>query len=190
VQKYEIPTIFISQKTILQTNYTKNIFIGFTNNESDEFVFIIIPAFKAESVPGFKVVEKEDGGIVVSIKKLNEECLDKIRDAIENKMGIKEYLERFTKPKSTVYQKKKPLLIEEDSENDEIDKNDKNDKIEKKANARKVKEQESSPISIEAIIEPSKNTTKKTKKVVLKGRKQTKKNVKPLLIIENSSPET
>jgi hypothetical protein len=176
VQKYEIPTIFICQKTILQTDYTKNIFIGFGNKE-DDFVFIILPVFKAESIPSLKIIENEEGKNFISINKLNEECLDRINDAFNNKITIKEYLQGFTKPKTNT-NKKNLLIIEEDGEDEKHDK--------EKKKAKKIRlEDTSSSILIEQMIEPSKKKTKK--KIIIKGRKQTKKN-KKLLILESSSP--
>jgi len=184
VQKYEIPTIFICQKTILQTHYKKNIFIGYGNKE-DEFVFIILPVFKAESIPILKIIENEEGKIFISINKLNEECLDRINDAFDNKKSIKEYLEGFTKPKTT--SNKKNLLIIEEYGEEQYGEDDKEKEKEKKK-ARKIKLKDtSSSVLIEQMIEPSKKKTKK--KIIIKGRKQTKKN-KPLLIVESSSPNS
>ena len=189
VQKYQIPTIFICQKTILQTDYKKNIFIGF-GEKNDDFIFIILPVFKAESIPIFKIVENEEGNYFISINKLNEECLDRIQDAFVNKINIKEYLQEFTKPKKIIYTKKIPLVIEEDdlieSKHENIDKNEK--KVEKKK-AKKIKIDESPTLSIdELLIIPSKKKSKK--KIIIKGKKQTKKNNKNLLIIESSSPDS
>jgi hypothetical protein len=183
VQKYQIPTIFICQKTILQTDYNKNIFVGF-GEETDDFIFIILPVFKAESIPIFKMVENEEGNCFIPINKLNKECLDRIRDAFDNKKSIKEYLQEFTKPKKNIYTKKKPLIIEEEKE--EQDGNEK--KIEKKK-AKKIKIDESPTLSIdELLVIPSKKKSKK--KIIIKGKKQTKKNNKKLLIVESSSPDS
>ena len=189
VQKYQIPTIFICQKTILQTDYKKNIFIGF-GEENDDFIFIILPVFKAESIPNFKMVENEEGNYFISINKLNDECLDRIQDAFNEKINIKEYLQEFTKPKKNIYTKKKPLVIEEDdlieNKGEDINKNDK--KLEKKK-AKKIKIDESPTLSIdELLIIPSKKKSKK--KIIIKGKKQTKKNNKDLLILESSSPDS
>jgi hypothetical protein len=174
IQKYEIPTIFICQKTILQTDYNTNIFVGY-GDEADDFIFIMLPAFKAENVPSFKIVQNGEGESLISIKKLNEECIDKIRQAVNAKIGIKDYLNRFTKPKST-YTKKKNLIIEDDSLNEPVV---------KKIRAQKLQILEDTPVLLEEILKPSKTKTKK--KLVLKGKPQTKKNLKKPLIIENSS---
>ena len=171
IQKYEIPTIFICQKTILQTEYKSNVFVGH-GEESDDFIFIILPAFKAENVPSFKIIQNGEGESLISIKKLNEECIDKIREAVNAKIGIKEYLNRFTKPTGN-YKKKNNLIIEEDSLNEPTV---------KKIRAQKLQIQEDSP---DEILKPSNVKTKK--KLVLKGNPKTKKNVKKPLLIESSS---
>jgi hypothetical protein len=174
IQKYEIPTIFICQKTILQTEHKSNIFVGYGAQE-DEFIFIMLPAFKAENVPGFKIIQNGEGVSLISIKKLNEECIDKIREAVNAKIGIKEYLNRFTKPTGN-YKKKNNLIIEEDSLNEPTI---------KKIRAHKILIQEDTPVSLDEILKPSKIKTKK--KLILKGKPQTKKNLKKPLIIESSS---
>ena len=107
VAKYEIPTIFISQQWILQTKYQKHEFIGYGNKE-DKFAFVVIPGFRPENVPGFKFIQDEDKDIFISLDKLNGECVERINDAIVNKVSIKDYLENFTKPSTTTYEKKKP----------------------------------------------------------------------------------
>ena len=150
IQKYEIPTIFICQKTILQTDYNTNIFVGY-GDEADDFIFIMLPAFKAENVPSFKIVQNGEGESLISIKKLNEECIDKIRQAVNAKIGIKDYLNRFTKPKST-YTKKKNLIIEDDSLNEPVV---------KKIRAQKLQILEDTPVLLEEILKPSKTKTKK-----------------------------
>jgi hypothetical protein len=91
VAKYEIPTIFISQQWILQTKYQKHEFIGYGNKE-DKFAFVVIPGFRPENVPGFKFIQDEDKDIFISLDKLNGECVERINDAIANKVSIKDYL--------------------------------------------------------------------------------------------------
>ena len=53
--RYKIPTIFISQKTILQTKHEKFIFLGYGTRE-DDFAFIVLPAFRSENIPGYKLI--------------------------------------------------------------------------------------------------------------------------------------
>ena len=85
INKYKIPTFFISTKKILQTNYEKNIFLGY-GNESDNFCFIIVPALKAESVPNYKLVLSDTNEIFISMKGLKETCSQEINFAFINEI--------------------------------------------------------------------------------------------------------
>ena len=117
VTKYKIPTIFICQKWILQTNYNAHEFVGY-GDEEDSFAFIIIPGFRPENVPGYKIVQTDRDQIFVPISELNNEGREVIKTLIQNKISIEKYLEEFTFPKKTNYPKKKPVrfVIESDSE--------------------------------------------------------------------------
>ena len=179
VNKYKIPTVFICQKFILQTKYTKHEFVGYGNDE-DKFVFIVVPGFRPENIPNYKLIQSNGGDIFISLNKLNENCVDRIQKAIHDKISIEEYLENFVKPNTTTYKKKKPvgLIMESDSEEKE-----------KRKPKKKFIIEETTPISPEeALPKPQKKQTKKN--VALKGN-QTKKNLKKrkLLIVESSSTE-
>ena len=174
VQKYEIPTIFICQKFILQTNYEENVFIGY-GNRNDTFAFVLIPAFRPETIPLFRLIMDAKSDVFISLNKLDDSCVDKIHEAIENKVSIEDYLESFTKVTKTIYKKKKPMIIIEDSDSD-------SDKV--KETKKKIIIEESSSATPEKV-EPKK---KQTKKRIMTGNQKTKKNVKkPLIIVESSS---
>jgi len=176
VQKYKIPTIFICQKFILQTKYEKHEFVGY-GNETDSFAFILIPGYRPENIPNLKLIESNDGDVFISLNKLNEECVDKIKTAIANKESVDEYIEKFKKLVATKYEKKKPTRLQIDSDSDE------------KPPIKRKKQliiEETEPISPEEfILKPNKKKTKR--KVVLKGKEKTKKNIKKPLIVESSS---
>ena len=181
VTKYKIPTIFISQKWILQTKYEKHEFLGY-GNENDKFAFVVIPGFRPENVPGYKLIVADDGDVFISLNKLDKECVEGIRQSITHKVSIEDYLYNFTKPLTTDYEKKKPnrLVIESDSE--EV-------KPEKK---KKLIIEETSPLSNEEfIIEPKKKQSRK--KVIIRGtkNKSVKRNQKKrrLLIVDSTDTE-
>ena len=115
VTKYEIPTIFICQKWILQTKYEKHEMVGYGNKE-DKFAFILLPGFGPEKIPKYKLIKSNDGEVFISLDKLNGECLDRIYNLFDDVMVIENYLKHFTKPKKTNYEKKQPrkLIIESD----------------------------------------------------------------------------
>jgi len=179
VNKYKIPTVFICQKFILQSKYTKHEFVGY-GNEEDKFVFIVIPGFRPENIPGYKLIQSNDGDIFISLNKLNENCVDRIQSAIQNKISVEEYLEKFVKPNTSTYKKKKPagLIIDSDS-----------DQKERKQPKKKLIIEETSPITPEEAV-PIAQKKQTKKKLALKGT-QTKKNLKKrkLLIVESSSSE-
>jgi hypothetical protein len=178
VQKYKIPTIFICQKFILQTKYEKHEFVGY-GNESDSFAFILIPGYRPENVPNLKLIESNEGEVFISLNKLNEECVDKIRTAIANKESIDEYIEKFKKPIAATYEKKKPARLQVESDSDE------KQPVQRK---KKLIIEETKPISPEEyILKPTKKQTKR--KVVLKGNAKTKKIIKKPLIVKSSSSE-
>ena len=103
VQKYKIPTIFISQSCILQTNYEKSAFLGYGDNE-DNFAFIILPGFSDKNIPNYKIVQSDKGEIFIPLRDIN--CIEKINEIIQDKISVEEYLEDFTKNSKTIYHKK------------------------------------------------------------------------------------
>ena len=157
VNKYKIPTIFLSQKCILQTDYEKHEFVGY-GDKDDKFAFVIIPGFRPENVPNYKLVKSGDGDVFISLDKINEECVKKFQDAIDNKVSIDLYLEDFKISKKTLYERKKCLLSD--------------DEVERKPHKKKLIIEQTSPITPEKAIVPAK---KQTKKVVIKGQQHANK---------------
>ena len=117
ILKYKIPTIFISQKWILQTKYEKHQFVAY-GDKDDKFVFIVIPGFRPENVPTLKFIKSDENDIFISLDKLNRECVEKIKEDIDEQITIEDYLKKFTKPIKTQYEKKKPkpFIIESDTD--------------------------------------------------------------------------
>ena len=183
VTKYEIPTIFICQKFLLQTKYEKHQFLGY-GDDKDKFAFIVVPGLRPENVPGYKLIQSDKGEIFISLDELNEECLEKVKDSIDDKVSIEKYLDKFTKPLTTNYEKKKPerLIIETDSDKE---------KPEKK---KKLIIEETTPVSSEEyILKPvGKKRQSKKKQIKLKGKnvqKKTNTKKRRLLIVDSSSTE-
>ena len=164
VTKYEIPTIFICQKFILQTKYEKHEFVGY-GDENDKFAFIVIPGFRTENVPGYKLIQTDEKEVFISLDKLDKDCVERINEAIQNKVSIENFLDKFTKPTSN--EKKKPAMLIIDSVSD----------IEKPKKETKIVVEETSQVSEEYVL-PPKNIKRQTKKreVKLKGNNNIKKN--------------
>jgi hypothetical protein len=166
VTKYQIPTIFISQTYILQTKYEKQEFIAY-GNERDSFAFVVIPGLRPENIPGYKLIQSNIGEVFISLDKLNDNCVERIKDAVTDSISVENYLKNFTKPTKTKYEKKKPkrLIVESDSE--EI--------VEERKKPEKITIKEDIEISPEEfVIKPVK---KSRKNLVIKGNKNgTQKN--------------
>jgi hypothetical protein len=180
VNKFKIPTIFICQKFILQTKYEKNLFVGYGNHD-DNFAFIVLPGFRPENVPNFKIVKSNKGDVFISLKEINEDCIEKIEESIRNKIDIEDYLKKFTIPPKTIYEKKKPLLIQTDSEDKEV-----------KPKKTKIILEETSSVSID---KPIFNNAKSSRKIIIKGEPKNKSRKRPnikkrkMLILDNSSTD-
>jgi hypothetical protein len=172
VNKFQIPTIFISSKNILQTNYAKQTFVGYSTPDfmNDAFVFIVIPGLKNEQVPEFKLIIDESNNYLIPINKLHEECIDKIRNAMENKQSINEYLDTFIKPKMKSI--KREIIVDDDIKPPTFK------KMPKKKSLTIMPDE--SEIVEEAITAAPTKTRRS--KITLKGRTQTKK----LKIIEDN----
>ena len=179
VTKYKIPTIFICNKWMLQTQYQKREFVGYGNLD-DKFAFVVIPGLRPENVPGYKLIQSTAGDVFISIKKLDEECLERIRVAIEHKTSIEDYLRNFVKPIQYVKRKPRELIIETDSEEPKPEK------------PKKIIIENTTPISQEEnVIELNKKKSKKKLNVRETKNKSVKRGQKKrrLLIIDSSDTE-
>jgi len=179
VTKHKIPTIFISQNYILQTNYERREFVCY-GDDNNKFAFIVIPGLRPENVPGYKLIQSSEGDVFISLNKLDDEYVERIKEAIHNKISIDVYLYNFTKPLTTKYEKKKPTRIVIESDSKEL-------KPEKK---KKIIIEETQPVSPEEYFIPKKKQSRK--KVVIKGKNKTVKQTQKkrrLLIADSSDTE-
>jgi hypothetical protein len=122
LEKYDIPSMLISSKTLLETNHAKNVFV-MNGSDRSEFIFIIAPALRAENVPKYKIVQSPEKQIRFSISMTK--CEDVLHEAVRDKISIDQYLSSYKKEKTTKYKLKNPnpkprvkkvakLAIEED----------------------------------------------------------------------------
>ena len=123
VNKFKIPTFFISTTKLLQTNYEKNIFLGY-GNENDHFCFIVVPALKPENIPNYKLILSDKNEIFVPMKDLKESCKKTIDNAFSRQTNIQNYLKEFvkiSKPKKikvAALNIKLPIDEDEDKDNE------------------------------------------------------------------------
>ena len=115
--KFQIPSMFISTKPLPDTNYekTESVIYGTAN---DLFVFIACPAFRAENIPKYKIIQSIRNEITFPINILiNSKCKDAIDNALDNKKDIENYITSFVKPIIKKKTKKQKLVLQEDDEN-------------------------------------------------------------------------
>ena len=85
LEKYEIPSMLISSKTLLETKHAKNVFV-INGDERSKFIFIISPGLRAENIPKYKIVQSPEKQIFfpISITK----CEDVLREAVREKISV------------------------------------------------------------------------------------------------------
>jgi hypothetical protein len=117
VEKYKIPTIFISSKPILQSSDGMHEFVAH-GSKNDKFIFIVLPGLRAENILKFKIVQSSEGEIAFPITIFrSEDCMRNVEKAIEKYQNIESYLKQFTKkPKKAVSLKKKKLVLVQENE--------------------------------------------------------------------------
>jgi len=123
LQKYKIPSFFISTKPICQNKYTNNAYViyGETN---DKFCFIVTsPLTRGEKTSTYKLVQNDQRKIFIEKSVLRGEGLDRVDEAVDNKQSMSEFLTVFNKKEYSLKNKsaEKPkvkLVIEEDSDNE------------------------------------------------------------------------
>jgi Ca2+-binding EF-hand superfamily protein len=152
VQRYKIPTIFISQNCILQTKYEKRAFLGYGDENQESFAFILLPGLRDENVPNYKLVQSDTGDVFISLA--NIKCREKIREIIGDNLSVETYLDDFTKHSKTNYQMKTKC---KDDDLGELEQVEKPKKI-KKQPALVVEEE------VEAVIEKPKQSKQSKKK--------------------------
>ena len=180
VNRFEIPTIFICQKFILQTKYEKHQFIGY-GDKDDKFAFIVLPGFRPENVPNYKIIKSNKGDIFISLNSLSESCIEIFDNSFDNKTSIEEYLNDFVMPTKTKYDKKKPDRLIIESDDDEI-----------KPKKNKIIIEKTTPVTPEEFIMIKKNPSKKLKvKGDTKNKTRRNPNIKKrrLLIVESSDTD-
>jgi hypothetical protein len=154
MEKYKIPSIFISSKTLLQTQYTSQTFVGYGSFE-DKLLFIVIPGLRPENIPKYKVIINENKELFISVNNLiNINCVEMIETAFRNINTVELYLQNYVKQTKTKYMKKVKLNIIGENANAKVS----------SAKTKKVKLNimDESPEAQEAP-----QTPKKMKKVIL-----------------------
>jgi hypothetical protein len=154
VQRYKIPTIFISQNCILQTKYEKRAFLGYGDEHQESFAFILLPGLRDENIPNYKLVQSNTGDVFISLA--NIKCREKIREIIGDSLSVETYLDDFTKHSKTNYQMKTKCKDDDLGELEHVEK----PKKMKKQPVLVVEEE----VEVEAVIEKPKQSKQSKKK--------------------------
>jgi hypothetical protein len=177
LNKFNISSIFISQKMIMLSHYQKHEFVAY-GNIGDNFAFIILPSvFKEEKIPNYKLVKdmNTNSNAFISVNKLNSGCVERIINAISGIQSIETFLENVNITNIQKPTKKKKLIIESDTES-----------IGNKPDSKKGNSKLTSSSSV-IILPKTGKKSKKKKKVLIKGDKlktNTKKQKPRKFIIE------
>ena len=182
LEKYAIPSIFISSKNLAETNNDKNYYVVYSKKNITDYVFIVSPPHKQDIIPNYKIITDKDGKININIYELKSSYFRNIIKSVEklNTNPFQEILYNFiNKKKQKVIPEK--IIVEEETE---LLPENYNTKMAK----RPVVEEFDEEFEIVIPIKQKKVKKTKNKKIVLKG-KTTKKAPKKLenFIVVNSN---
>ena len=118
MEKYAIPSILISSRTILQTNSLKKIFT-LVPSSTDEYIFIVTSAQQIiENILKYNLILDEERNMVISLSHVTSEpCLKNIAESVAEWTSVKDYLKSYIIKTKTYYAKKggpKPVLVIEE----------------------------------------------------------------------------
>jgi len=162
LEKYKIPSVFISSKPILQVNNEGKVFVAY-GDKTDSFCFIVTPQVKIDTAPKYKLIQNSEHSVILPLSVINDECVDSITNAFDSRITVEDFIQKFVKDN---LKKKKPTA--------------------KKRNETIIieKEQDDPVVEIQVNLEDKKENAK-TKKQKNRGVVFSKKNKKRLLIIED-----
>lgn len=163
LEKYKIPSIFISSKPILQSNNEDNVFVAY-GDKADNFCFIVTPLVKIDTAPKYKLIQSVEDSIVFPLSVIQDSCIDSITNAFDIKITVGDFIQTFIR--ENVSKKRKPSA--------------------KKRNETIIIEREDDDPIVQVNVESEdKKGNAKTKKQRNRGVVFSKKNKKRLLIIED-----
>jgi hypothetical protein len=125
LNRYKIPSIFISSKPIPETRFNKNEFVCYKRDTSTEkYMFIVTPAMykrAIQKIPEYRVIVNDKSNVEIDLEDLKDTtCLSGIELAIDEYVTIEDYLDIvFEKDVTTKYKPRKRGLREGEYEVDE-----------------------------------------------------------------------
>ena len=110
LNKYKISSFFISSKPILLTNNLYKEFNCYSTSNNDKFIFIVTTPTGPEKIPNYKLIKSSVNEYSFLLSNLrNENCTRSLNEAIERKITIEEYLNKYTKNVKKQYTRKQKL---------------------------------------------------------------------------------
>jgi hypothetical protein len=188
MQKYKIPSILISSKEIMQTNYTNTAFVLYndtttTTTTTNEMCFIVTTTNRFKVVvPKYKVIQDETGEIfVIPIPS----CQERIQDALRKTIQLEDYLSRFSGVELNKLKKKKiKLVIEEEGEGE-----GEGEEVQKPIPIP-IPKKKKQVLKIEEDKEPETMILKEKQQKTVVLKTKTRKQKPKLRIVENTPPPT
>jgi hypothetical protein len=110
---YQIPSILISHKPLLETGYNSKefaLYVDTENSFSQKYVFIVSSAIKTEKPPSYGYIEFEGHPTMSIDEDIKEMCQDNILSCMSSITSIQNYIESFKPILSTKYLKKQPNI--------------------------------------------------------------------------------
>jgi hypothetical protein len=109
---FKINSIFISNVNIPETRYNEKQFVVFTDESSDDYVFIMTPGLRERNVPEYGIIINDRDQMLVNYDSLKQdsECTNKLDEAIRAYVSIDEYLNVYKRDNKYKYVKKRKDL--------------------------------------------------------------------------------
>ena len=104
IEKYEIPSFFISSKFLLETDYQRHSFNAYGVDKAQRFAFIVVPGLRNENVPSYKLICDNTNEIFISMDNVVNDELS------EPAITVEGFLKKFSKNATTNYNKKMPIV--------------------------------------------------------------------------------
>ena len=119
---FKIPSIFISNVNIPETRYNEKQFVVYTEDTSDEYIFIVTPGLREKNVPEYGIIITDRDQMLVNydVFKQDSDCTNKLNDAIRAYVSIDEYLNVYKRDNKYRYvkkrkdERKKPIALLEE----------------------------------------------------------------------------
>jgi hypothetical protein len=144
----------------------------------DTFAFIVIPGIVNDVVPGYKLIvnKKENDNVFISIKEFNDcegrnDLMTSVDQHDSGSDSVEKYIKTFTRTKTTVYKKKQPILVMDETPEQSEKKDSENGESISSSKSIEV----TSPKNVNALRKKAIGTKKNVIKKIVNRRQHTEK---------------